>query len=131
VSSREEVLAAADRLSGAFAARSLPDAMACFAPDESIVYVGSEAGEEARGRGAVAALLRGVFARPEAYSWRVCNAIVYLHGDVAMLYADAVGHMVTDRGHEQAFSYRLSGLLEHSRSGWLWRLCHGCEPCPR
>jgi ketosteroid isomerase-like protein len=122
------VLQAAQRLAGAFRARDLHAAMDCFAEADDIAYVGSEPGERANGRAAVAALLTEVFARPEAYSWNIQEANVFARDGVAYLSCEATGHVSADAGHEESFPYRLSGLLEHSESGWLWRACHGCEP---
>jgi len=121
-------LHAARRLADAFRARDLHAAMDCFAQDGDITYVGSEPGEQATGRAAVAALLTELFARPEAYSWNIHDADIYARGGLAYLSCEATGYASTDTGVEESFPYRLSGLLEHTESGWLWRACHGCEP---
>jgi len=121
-------LQAARRLADAFRARDLHAAMDCFVPDDDIAYVGSEPAESASGRAAVAALLTELFARPEAYAWDVRDASVFVKERVAYLSCEATGYVATAAGDEQSFPYRLSGLLEHTQSGWLWRACHGCEP---
>ena len=122
------VVAAADRLSAAFAARDVGAAMACFVTDDDIGYVGSEEGENAAGRAAVEALFKTVFARDEAYSWQVTGALVREYGDCAYLFATADGLARTDAGAGVAFGYRISGVLEMRGDRWAWRHCHGCEP---
>ncbi len=122
------VLEAARRLSDAFSTRDLAAAMDCFLDHDDIAYIGSEAGERASGRAAVAALLTELFARPEAYAWDVHDAGVFVKDGVAYLSCESIGYVRTDTGDERSFPYRLSGLLEHTRSGWRWRACHGCEP---
>jgi ketosteroid isomerase-like protein len=134
------VLSAADRLSAAFAARDVNAALDCFVPGDDIGYAGSERAETAVGRDAVSALLTAVFARDEAYSWRVTEARVHAYGDHAYLYAEADGAARTDAGETVPFPYRISGMLEASGleevSGvrvedggrWRWRHCQGGEP---
>ena len=59
------VVAAAERLGAAFAARDVAAALACFVTDDDIGYAGSERTENAAGRAAVEALLTRVFAKLE------------------------------------------------------------------
>ena len=122
------VVAAADRLSAAFAARDVGAAMACVVTDDDIGYVGSENAENAAGRAAVEALFKTLFARDEAYSWQVRNALVHEYGDCAYLFAEADGLVQTDAGGAVPFAYRISGVLEKLGGLWKWRHCHGCEP---
>ena len=124
-----ELLRAASMLADAFRRRDLKAALACFVTDDDISYVGSEPGERADGAAAVTALLTELFARPEAYSWDVHTAsAVHAAAGIAYLTCEAVGHVHTDAGQHETYPYRLSGLLQHTESGWLWRACHGCEP---
>jgi ketosteroid isomerase-like protein len=122
------IVAAAERLSAAFAARDLAAALDCFVSDDDIGYVGSEYGENAAGRAAVTALLTKIFARPEAYSWRLTTVSVREYAGVAYLAAEADGFVHPDGGGNVAFPYRLSGILEEHAGRWRWRHCHGCEP---
>jgi ketosteroid isomerase-like protein len=122
------VVAAAERLSAAFAARDLAAALACFVPDDDIGYAGSEKAEQATGRDGVTALLTTVFARDEAYSWQVTTALVREYGPAAYLYAQADGLVHTDAGETVPFAYRISGVLEPLAGQWRWRHCYGCEP---
>ena len=122
------VVAAAEHLSAAFAARDVVAALACFVPDDDIGYVGSENAENAAGRAAVEALFKGLFARDEAYSWQVTKALVREYGHCAYLFAEADGLVHTDAGDNVRFPYRISGVLESLDGLWRWRHCHGCEP---
>jgi ketosteroid isomerase-like protein len=122
------VVAAADRLSAAFAARDVGATMACFVTDGDIGYVGSEEAEHAAGRAAVEALFTTLFARDEAYSWQVTGAVVREYGHCAYLFASADGLARTDAGVTVPFPYRISGVLEMRGDWWAWRHCHGCEP---
>jgi ketosteroid isomerase-like protein len=124
----DPVFAAADDLSAAFAARDVAAALACFAAGDDIGYAGSEHTESATGRDAVEALLAAVFARPEAYSWRVTAGSVREYPGCAYLIAEADGFARTDAGELTGFPYRVSGLLEPIDGRWRWRHCHGCEP---
>jgi len=124
-----EVLAAADALSKAFESRDLTAALGCFADDDELAYFGSEPGEKAIGRPAVAALLSAIFGRPAAYSWRLTEPVVWTRGDVAGLCSEAVGRARSVGGSEE-FAYRLTGSLERINDSWRWRICHGSEPTP-
>lgn len=125
---RVEILRAVGLLAAAFRQRDLQAALACFMPDDDIGYLGSEPAECADGRAAVAALLADLFARPEAYSWDVQAASIFTADGIAYLSCEAIGRVHTDDRAAQSFPYRLSGLLQHTPSGWRWRACHGCEP---
>jgi SnoaL-like domain len=125
------VVSAADRLSAAFAARDVDAALDCFVPADNIGYAGSERAESAFGRAAVSVLFKDVFARDEAYSWRVTEARVHAYDGCAYLFAEADGVVRTDAGETVPFPYRISGLLEVAGGRWRWRHCQGAEPTTR
>jgi hypothetical protein len=126
----DHLLAAVRRLSDAFASRDATAAIACFVPADDISYAGSEQGERAQGRDAVASLFGSLFARAEAYSWRVTDLIAHDFATHAYVSAEAEGMAVTDGGDHDAFPYRLCGLLEPDGDGWAWRACHASVPEP-
>lgn len=98
-----------------------------FADGPDTLVVGSEVGEVARGRAAIEAHLKSIFARPEtlAFSWREVEVAV--HGHVAFLHAE--GEAVLDGADgEQRRPYRLTGVLQLVEGLWRWRLYHGSEP---
>ena len=115
-------------LGEAFAARDLAAALACFAPGDDVGYAGSELGETAAGRAALAALLGDLFSRPEAYGWEARDVIVHEHGGRAYVFAEARGRARADAGGDEYFPYRVSGLVEQVGGRWLWRHCQGGEP---
>jgi len=119
---------AVDRLGAAFLAQDVAAALDCFVPGEDITYVGSEAGERASGRAGLVALFGELFARPEAYTWRIRELSAHRYGDLAYLLAEVDGAEVTADGTAEEFGYRLSGLLELVDGGWRWRVCQGSEP---
>ena len=56
-----------DRLLSAIAASDLPATLACFTSGLDVEVVGSEKGEQARGREAVESFFRRVYSKPRAY----------------------------------------------------------------
>jgi ketosteroid isomerase-like protein len=122
------VIHAVNALSDGFAARDVDRCLACYVPDDNIIYIGSEDGETAHGRQAVHRLLTELFLRPEAYSWDLTSAVVHPAGNLIHLTAEATGHVTTDGGSREDFPYRISGLLQPSGKGWQWRICVGAEP---
>lgn len=115
-------------LSAAFARRDLAGALACFVPGDDVGYAGSELGEAATGRAALASLLGEVFGRDEAYAWQVTGATVHEYGPAAYVFTEAQGRVRTDTGDEDVFPYRVSGVVELVEGRWLWRHCLGGEP---
>jgi hypothetical protein len=123
---------AIDRLGVAFAARDTDGALGCFIPGDDIAYVGSETGECADGRIAVAALFTELFGRPEVYSWRVENVWdrqvdhhAYVLAEVTLTVRPDIG---SDISVAQDLPYRLSGLLALVDGRWRWQICQGSEP---
>jgi hypothetical protein len=126
----DQLLASVRRLSDAFAARDVTAALACFVTADDISYVGSEQGERAQGREAVAGLFGSLFARAETYSWQVREFVAHHGTGCAYLMVEAEGLAVGDCGDREEFPYRLCGLLEPSGGGWAWRACHASVPEP-
>jgi hypothetical protein len=126
----EDLFAAVRRLSDAFATRDAQAALACFVPANDISYVGSEQGERAHGRRAVAALFASLFARAEAYSWQATELVCHRRADYAYVTVEADGLAVADAGDRDVFPYRLCGLLEPRSDGWAWRACQASVPEP-
>jgi hypothetical protein len=120
--------AAVDGLGAAFGDRDLDAALAWFAADGDISYTGSELGESAHGRAAVARLLRELFGRADRYAWTAHAVAVHRLGRHAFVQAEADGLENGSTG----FPYRLCGLLEATPAGWRWRAVQGSEPttCP-
>lgn len=124
----DHLLAAVRRLSDAFATRNATAALACFVPADDISYVGSEQGERAQGRKAVASLFVSLFARTEAYSWHVTEIIAHDLHTHAYITVEAEGLAIGDGGDRDVFAYRLGGLLEPDGDRWAWRACVASVP---
>lgn len=116
-----------NRLGAAFRAKDVAAALACFVDDDDITYVGSEQGESAYGRSAVATLLDELFSRAESYGWQARNAIVHRIDAGAFVIADADG-IEEGPTSTEPFAYRVSGLLELVDGDWRWRAVQGSEP---
>ncbi len=96
-----------------------------FATDA--VLVGSEAGERADGKAAIAALFASLMEKPRTVRLVWDSLDVTVAGDLAWIFAEGNALLAQD-GEERAFPYRLSGVLSFQGGAWTWRLFHGSEP---
>lgn len=121
---REVVETALDRFNAALSSRD-PGIAQSF--DPSIVFVGSEPGEEAHGRAELEAILAGIFrsAATVQFDWQKVNASG--EGRAAWFQADGTV-IITSATGESRRPYRLTGVLVNGDDGWKWRLFHGSEP---
>jgi uncharacterized protein (TIGR02246 family) len=132
----DEIAAAVNRLGDAFAAGDPDQVLSQFAPDDEVMYAGSEPDEVAAGRPALRALLTEVFGRDERYHWSCTHAYAVETAQGVFVLADATltVHTAGPDGAPaktpatESFPYRISGLLEHHQGHWRWRACHGSEP---
>jgi ketosteroid isomerase-like protein len=91
------------------------------------LLVGSELGEIAQGRAAIAALLAAIQAKDYLVSWQFDRLEAGGDGDRAWFFGE--GHVVLERLTSVArVPYRLSAVLVHTPDGWRWELFHGSEP---
>ncbi len=92
-----------------------------------MLLVGSEAGEVAAGRVALAAFFQRVYARPETFSWEWDRIEAAHSGGLAWFFAE--GRVILTTGDRRRVGpYRISGVLEQVDGRWLWRQYHGSEP---
>ncbi|MGH8869831.1 MAG: nuclear transport factor 2 family protein [Actinomycetes bacterium] len=121
---------AVDAMGAAFASGEAARVLGHFVDSDDIAYAGSEPGEVAVGRAAVADLLADLFARDERYDWHAAEVYVLPLGARAVVVAETTLR-VTPIGDPartvEHVPYRLSGLLEHDGVGWRWRTCQGAE----
>lgn len=95
--------------------------------DKDAIFLGSEPGEVAHGRTAIAALLAGIFASPHTIRFDWTSVEADRHGETAWF--SASGEVVIlGAGSETRRVYTLTGVLVETKSGWRWRLFHGAEP---
>ena len=93
----------------------------------SALLVGSEPGEMARGRPAIAAFFEALYALPVTIGWDWSSLDAAAEGDVVWFFAE--GHAVLDRGDRvDRLPYRLSGVLVRRDGALLWQQFHGSEP---
>ena len=117
-----------DLLLSAIAASDLPATLACFTLGTDVEVVGSEKGEQARGRAAVESFFRRVYAKPQAYRFLLPTRALTIHRDVAWMVADG---SVTEPGDTQSKPYRLTAVFVRDESGWRVALWSGSEPVLR
>jgi ketosteroid isomerase-like protein len=90
---------------------------------------GSEAGEQASTRDALARLFAGLYALPFRIRWQWDDPSVTVAGDVAWLTADGKLEFThVDRVERQP--YRLVAIFHKTGGAWRWRLYSGSEPAP-
>jgi hypothetical protein len=96
-----------------------------FMPDA--VLIGSERGEIARGRPAIAALFAQIHAK-DCFVWWDFPAFD-VGGDAGRIWFFAEGHAaIVGSGAARRVPYRLSAVIVASGDGWCWELFHGSEP---
>ncbi len=96
-----------------------------FVPDA--LLVGSEVGEIARGREAIAALFAGIHARDYIVWWDFPQ--LDSGGDTQRVWLFAEGHVVVERANGSGrLPYRLSAVVVAEGGDWRWELFHGSEP---
>ena len=114
-----------DRLLSAIADRNLHDTLACFSSDDDVAVLGSERGEEARGRRAIKGFFSNAYANPGAYRFELPDRTVSARGDVAWLVA---GGTVIEPGETESKPYRLTAVFVRTRGRWQLVLWSGSEP---
>jgi ketosteroid isomerase-like protein len=123
----KEVLAALQRLTEAVRNKDVKSTLEMFAQEEGVVFVGSEAGETARGMEQLRACFEQVFEGPIGFDFRWEECDVNVVGEVAWLFTD--GHIKTSSAagrHEHPF--RVTGVLRRVGPEWLWMHFHGSVP---
>jgi ketosteroid isomerase-like protein len=121
-----QVLAALDRLGAALGARD-PGFADLFAPVADVRLIGSEKGEVAEGRAAIAALADALFRLPVRLGWQWRRRDVSVAGDIAWLFAEG-DVVIAGADGERRRPYRLTGVLQRFGDDWRWRQFHGAEP---
>src|SRR5438552_7683928 len=84
------ILARLETLNRAFIGQDEQQALELFATDPDVTFLASEAGEKAVGHNELKVLLKELFSRAEAYSWKWFEVSVSASGTVAWAAADTV-----------------------------------------
>ncbi len=121
------VLAAVDDFGGCLAAQDLDRTLALLADDPDVTVIPSEGVEAHRGRAAVEAFFREIYAAPKRYSWRWRDRWVSAEGAWATFVA--IGDELVDvAGNERrVVPYCLTGTLVRRNGRWRFLIVHGSE----
>lgn len=123
----EGVLAAIDDFGGYLAAQDLGGTLALLADDPDVTVIPSEGVETHRGRPAVEAFFRRIYAAPQRYGWRWRDRWVYAQGPWASF--AAIGDELVDVAgvERRVIPYCLTGTLVRQDGAWRFLLLHGSE----
>jgi uncharacterized protein (TIGR02246 family) len=122
------VRAALAELDAAFMAATAASFEKCFEPD--VVFVGSGAGEEAAGRGALLDVVRRLASVAQSATfeidWLALRSNV--SNDIALVDGHGVVRATGSLAHLDGTRYRMTGVLTRVAGSWRWRVYHGSEP---
>ena len=122
----QAILARLDRLGALLFARD-PAIVDELWSDLGFRLIGSEPGEIADTREALAQLMSGLFSRPARLTWSWTDRKVTRQGEIAWLFAE--GHVVaTAPDRTDRLPYRLVCIFQKIAGTWRWRLFSGSEP---
>ena len=121
------VLAAIDELGQRLVMRDLERTMTLLAEAEDVTVIPSEGVDVFRGRSALDAFFRRIYAGPRRYGWRWRDRWVSIHGGSASFVA--VGTETVDVSGEDRVEipYCLTGTLVLQDGSWRFTLLHGSE----
>jgi len=121
------VMAVMNQLIEAFTKRDLDGALALFAPDPDVVFIGSGVDEKCIGLAEVKAELERAFAQSEESSIQLGWYSVSAAGSVAWVASDAVIRAKVS-GQEISFPVRITTVLEQRGGRWLVVQSHDSLP---
>jgi len=116
-----------NQLIEAFTKRDLDGALALFAPDPDVVFIGSGADERCIGLDEVKAEFERAFAQSEEASIQLGWYSVSAAGSVAWVASDAVIQAKVS-GQEISFPVRITTVLEQRGGRWLVVQSHDSLP---
>ena len=122
----EGVLAAIDDFGSCLAAQDLGGTLELLADDPHVTVIPSEGVEAHRGRAAVEAFFRRIYAAPRRYSWRWRDRWVSAEGAWASFVAIGDEFVDVTGAERLVIPYCLTGTLVW-RDGWRFLLLHGSE----
>lgn len=121
------VMAVVNQLIEAFTKRDLDGALALFAPDPDVVFIGSGVDEKCIGLAEVKAEFERAFAQSEEASIQLGWYSVSAAGPVAWVASDGVIQAKVS-GQEISFPIRLTTVLEQRAGKWLVVHSHDSLP---
>jgi hypothetical protein len=123
----EGVLAAIDDFGGYLAAQDLGGTLALLADDPDVTVIPSEGVETHRGRAAVEAFFRRIYAAPKRYGWRWRDRWVSGPGPGASFVAIGDEFIDVAGAERRVIPYCLTGTLVRHDGAWRFLLLHGSE----
>jgi ketosteroid isomerase-like protein len=123
----EGVLAAIDDFGGCLAAQDLGGTLALLADDPDVTVIPSEGVETHRGRAAVEAFFRRIYAAPKRYGWRWRDRWVSGQGPWASFVAIGDEFIDVAGAERRVIPYCLTGTLVRHDGAWRFLLLHGSE----
>ena len=91
------------------------------------IFVGSDAGEIAIGRGQIKSLFKKMFSGPNRISWKWQSVHAIHAGDVVWFFAEGE-IVVAEPTQTVRMPYRLAGVIQRTGGRWVWRQFNGSEP---
>src|SRR5438445_1012629 len=123
----EAVLAAIDDFGRCLEAQDLGGTLALLADDPDVTVIPSEGVETHRGRPAVEAFVRRIYAAPKRYSWRWRDRWVSTHAGWASFVAIGDELVAVAGAERSVIPYCLTGMLVRHDGRWQFLLLHGSE----
>jgi hypothetical protein len=123
----EGVLAAIDDLGGCLAAQDLGGTLRLLADDPDVTVVPSEGVETHRGRAAVEAFFRRIYAAPKRYGWRWQDRWVSAQENWASFVAIGDEFVDVAGAERRVIPYCLTGTLVRHDGQWRFLILHGSE----
>jgi hypothetical protein len=124
------VLAAIDAFGRCLAAQDLDGTLALLADDPGVTVIPSEGVATHRGRAAVEAFFRRIYAAPKRYSWRWSDRWVSGEGHWASFVAIGDEFVDVAGAERRVIPYCLTGTLVRRDGRWRFLLLHGSEESP-
>jgi ketosteroid isomerase-like protein len=123
----EGVLAAIDEFGRCLTAQDLRGTLALLADDPDVTVIPSEGVETHRGRAAVEAFFRRIYAAPKRYGWQWRDRWVSAHGPWASFVAVGDEFVDVPGAERRVIPYCLTGTLVRTEGRWRFLLLHGSE----
>jgi hypothetical protein len=123
----EGVLAAIDAFGACLTAQDLSGTLALCADDPDVTVIPSEGVETHRGRTAVEAFFRRIYAAPKRYGWQWRDRWVFAQGPWASFVAIGDEFVDVAGAERRVIPYCLTGTLVRRDGRWRFLLLHGSE----
>lgn len=117
---------ALERLTRAFVARDVEEAVACFSPDGAVY--GDDLGEHAHGAEELRLFFAELFEEAFTITWRAGETWSRRRGDVLWFVCDTQAVLDYPDGLVELVRFQLSGILSQQAGRWCFELFNGTQP---